>query len=699
MKAFPRTRIAGATLFLCAASFSQAQTPSSVPSPPTGDLREVTVTGNPLGATDVAAPVTRLSGTGLLLRRQPTLGDTLSGLPGVSSTYFGPTATRPVIRGLDGDRVRILQNSGASLDASSLSYDHAVAADPIAVERIEVLRGPAALLYGGNATGGVVNLIDNRIPKEPLQGITGRVDVDAATGNRERGGAVLLEAGNARFALHADAFDRRTRDVRAPIDLACTQAGVTGVARRICNSASETRGGAVGGSVFFDRGRFGASVSEFRSNYGAVAEDEVTIGMKSTRTAVEGEWRIPGGWFTGLKLQAAHTDYGHTEFDAGAPGTVFTTRGNDVRLEARHAPLGRLQGVVGVQAEQSRFGADGAEAFAPFSRTRNRALFIHEELATGWGKLTFGARRESVDVDSLGNPTVARFTTGRRSFDPTSWAAGALWKLLPAWQLTGNLARTQRAPRDYELFAEGPHVATGAYEVGDPGLGRESSTNVDVGVQWKSGATRASLTAFQSRFSNYVALLSTGRNRDEEGNGAGAGATDCGDGTSVESGCTAELLPEFAYQGVRAQFRGLEAEGSLRLLERAGHAFDLEWRADLVRAVNRTAGQPLPRIAPARVGATGVWTQGPWSARLGVDRWSAQDRVAPGERAVSGYALWNAALTYKMPAGGAQLLWYARLDNLTDRLAYTATSILSQSAPGRVPLPGRSLRVGLRADF
>lgn len=217
------------------------------PADPTPNLKAITVTGNPLGATDLIAPAASYTGPTLLLRRGATVGETLDGTPGVSSTYFGPNANRPVIRGLDGDRIRILGNGGALLDASGLSYDHAVAADPISVERIEVLRGPGALLYGGSAVGGVVNLIDNRIPREPLQGVTGKVDYGLTRGNSGTGAGFMLEGGNDRVAVRADAFSRSAGDMRVPATLACTRNGETGLARRICNSASEVRGGAVGG--------------------------------------------------------------------------------------------------------------------------------------------------------------------------------------------------------------------------------------------------------------------------------------------------------------------------------------------------------------------------------------------------------------------------------------------------------------------
>ena len=679
---------------------AHAQSPAPVPTP---SLKEVTVTGNPLGATDLIAPAVRYSGEELLFRSKTTLGETLDGVPGVSSTYFGPNASRPIIRGLDGDRIRILGNGGATLDASSLSYDHAVAADPISIERIEVLRGPGALLYGGGAVGGVVNVIDNRIPREALfdekGGVAGKADLSLATGNREKSGGAMLEGGNNRYALHVDAFRRSTDDVKVPVELDCNKGGIASRARRICNSASTVRGGAAGGSLFFDQGYLGAAVSSYRSNYGTVAEDDVTINMKSDRLALEGEVRGLsglGGLIQSVKGQFSHTDYRHTEFDGPNAGTVFKNKGSDLRLEARHARLGPLEGMVGFQAENNRFSADGLEAFAPYSRTRQKALFAYEEYAASWGKLSFGGRLESVKVESLGNPLVARFEPGTRSFNPRSYAFGGLLNAAPNWQLTTNLAFSERAPKDYELFARGPHLATRAWETGNAGLGKEKSTSLDVGANWKSGANTFVVNAYQHRFKNYVGLLGTGNFYGQEDGALNPADVD-GDGIDDNDAGNA-ILPEFAYTGVRARFTGMEASGNIRLREGAS-TVDLALRGDVVRAQNLTSGQPLPRIAPARLGATVRWASGPWGASLGYDHSTAQNRVAPGDRATSAYTLWNLGGSYRVKAGASSLLWYTRLDNLTNQLAYSAASILTTTAFPKVPLPGRSLKVGLQVAF
>ena len=692
-------------LFACGSAAALAQAAPAGPTTAAApSLAEVVITGSPSGRAELTAPAQQMNLGSRPMDVKTTLGDTLDGLPGVSSTHFGPNASRPVVRGLDGDRVRILSNSGASLDASALSDDHAVPMDPLTIERIEVLRGPAALRYGSAGVGGVVNVIDNRIPREPVEGFAGKADAAVATGNRERGGGLMLEGGNERLALHVDAFDRRTGDVNAPRLLSCTQGGITTSARRICNSASDAKGGAVGASVFFDQGYLGASASTYRSNYGTVAEDDVTIGMRSNRYALEGEWRPAGGWFQSLKGQFGRTDYRHTEFESGAPGTVFTNQGNDVRLEARHRPFGALEGVIGLQAASSHFSATGAEAFAPFSRTRSTALFVHEELGTSWGKLSLGARSESVRVASLGNPdpTVTRFVTGERSFHPNSVAAGVLVNLTPAWQLTGNLARTQRAPRDYELFANGPHLATASWETGDPALGLEKSTSAELGAAWKAGAHRFAVNAYVSRFGNYIGLQGTGRTRSVDGEINPLDAN--GDGIADGSGQA--ILPEQATSGVRARFTGLEASGNLRLWGEAGLAaapggsvLDLQLRGDLVRATNLSTGEPLPRIAPARLGATLAWAKGPLGARFGFDHAAAQHRVPATGRATDAYTLWNAGLSYRQKLPHASLTWYARMDNLTNQLAYSATSVLTSTAFPKAPLPGRSLKLGVQVVF
>lgn len=664
---------------------------------------EIIITGNPLGREHGLSPVGVIGRLELQQRGQTSLGESLTSLPGVSSSYFGPNASRPVVRGLDGHRVRILSNGGATTDASALSPDHAVPIEVLAVDRIEVLRGPAALLYGGSAIGGVVNIIDNRIPRQRIEGVQGEVRLQGATGDGERSSAALLETGQGHWALHVDGFERRSDDVRVPQAIACAPSGVSTVARRMCNSAATARGGAVGLSHIGDRHRLGLSVNTDRRSYGTVAEDDVRIAMQADRFNLEGEWQQPWPGFQAIKARLDSTDYRHTEYEAGAPHTVFGQRGQALRVEARHQRWGPLDGVLGLQFDSGRFAADavhagdghghGSEVFAPHSRTRSQALFAHEEWRTDWGLLHLGGRLEQVQVRSLGSPQAPdQFVTGERRFSPRSLAWGGLYRLSGDWHVQGNWSHSERAPRDHELFANGQHLATGSYSLGDPSLTLERSRGLDLGLHWASGPNRLSLTAFQNRFANYIALLDTGRQVDSEGHVL----TDADEHDDhADHGAH---LTEQAYRGVRARFQGLELQGNWRLRER-GSTLDLQWRLDQVRALNLENGQPMPRTPPLRIGATLVHTQGSWSARLGFEHAAAQSRVPEGSVATSAYTLWHAGWHYQQRQPVGVLHWSVSLLNLNDALAYNAASVLTTTAPGRAPLPGRSLRLGVRWQF
>ena len=631
-----------------------------------GTSNEIVITGNPLGREVAPASVGSLNNAELRERGQSSLGETLSGLPGVSSTYFGPQASRPIVRGLDGERVRVLSNSSASQDVSALSYDHAVPTDVLSADRVEVLRGPAALLYGGSAMGGVVNVLDNRIPREAIEGLQGRVQVQGASGNRESSAAALLEGGDGTQAWHVDAFERRSGDVRVP-----------NAAGRIPNSDSHTRGGALGFSHFGEGARLGLSASTWRSDYGTVAEDQTRIGMHSDKLALEGEWREPFVGWQNLKLQAGASDYGHTEFEAGVAGTVFAKRGQDLRLEARHQRLGPLDGVVGLQLDSAHFTVDGAEAFMPHTRSNSQALFALEEWRTGWGQLQAGARMEQVAVRSDGSPTSASsFVVGERRFDPVSYSLGAQYRLGSDWQATGQLAHSERAPGDAELFANGAHIATHTWETGNANLGLEKSNNIELGLERRTGPHPIKFSVYESHFDNFIGLLRTG-------------ATQGG-------------LPEYAYAGVHARLRGWEASGQSRVMQsvlQSQGTLDLHWHADRVQADNLSTGEPLPRIAPWRVGLSGVYRQDAWQARLGFDHAAAQRRVPVGSEATASYTLWHAGLNYRQKTGTGTVNWFARLDNLSNALAYSATSILTSTVPGRAPLPGRSLKLGMQWQF
>lgn len=646
------------------------------------------ITGNPLQREVGAQPASVLAGEGLLIRRSSTLGDTLDGLPGVANTGFGPNAGRPVIRGLDGDRVRLLDNGGASVDASSLSFDHAVAIDPLVVERIEVLRGPAALLYGGNATGGVVNTIDNRIPKTALSGLSGRAELRLGGAAGERSLGALVEGGAGGLAWHADVFRRSTDDLRVPRHVPVADGEALDATTRVRNSAADSEGGAIGASWVGTAGYLGLSADQFRTDYGVVVEEGVTIRMKRDRVAAAGEWRGTGAWKS-LSFNASHTDYRHQEVEgSGEVGTTFDSQGRELRLQARHAPLGGaggVEGVFGLQFESMGFSALGEEAFVPGTRSRNLGLFVLESIRLGELELSGGLRHEQVSVASDGDTADAaepRFGPAlARRFSPASASLGAVWQLAPGWQFSAGLGRTERAPAYYELYANGLHLATGAYEVGDPALREERSVHAEAGLAWQQGPHKLSLQAFSTQFSNYIALDATGATvavEDEETGGA------------VD-------VPEYAFRGVRARLSGLEVEAATGWAA-AGWDWRLSGGLDLVRGTNRDTGEPLARLAPLRLRTALDVRQGPWHVGIGLDHAARQDRVPSTDTATDSHTRVDLLASWRQSWGGrTEALWFLRARNLGDTLAYSATTI--GSLRGLVPQPGRSLSGGVQVTF
>lgn len=657
-------------------------------------MPEIVVTGNPFQSKNLSTPIERLSGDALLQRPSGGLGETLSGLAGVSSSYFGSTASRPIIRGLDGDRIRILSNGASSSDASGLSFDHALASSPLAMESVEVVRGPAALMYGGSAVGGVVNMLDNRIAKsaqfDEKGGRLGRVQLGFASGNKERTGAAMLETGTDKFALHVDAFGTKSTEANAPIPISCTQNGITRTQSKICNSQAESAGGAMGGSMFFDNGYLGASLARTRQVYGSPAEADVNIKMETTSYRLEGERRNLGwlgGLVQGISGHLVSHSYQHREIDLGVVGTTFKSSGVDSKLQARLAPFklgaNSVESLVGWQRERINFVANGTDAFVPKTLTQSQALYGLQELNAPWGKLSAGARFEHASVDSFGIDGNAAFIPAERRLSASSFALGSLVKLdgaVRGLSATADVASTGRIPKDYELYANGEHGATGTFEQGDVNLAVEKSTHIELGLKWQgeSRFDKSRLNVFNTRYDNYIYLRDTG-------------------GISVPGG-----NPIFQFAATPARFSGWEWAGNKRLLQATNQqprSFDVDARISSVQATNTATSEALPRIAPQRMGLDGVVTQGAWKLSMGADRSAAQNRVAATQPVTAGYTLWSAGLSFEQKTGARRALWFAKLRNASNALAYPATSILTQTSVGRVPLPGRSLQLGVQVGF
>ena len=635
------------------------------------DLAPVSVTGNPLGvgSDDLVVPVSVLKGRELSLRREGTLGETLNGLPGVSATRFGPNASRPVIRGLDAERVKIMQNGVGVVDASSLSFDHAVGVDPLIIEQIDVIRGPAALLYGGNAVGGVVNAIDHRIPTEKLKGILGRAEARFGGAESQHNGAAVVDVGNGIFAIHADAYKRKTDDLDIPgFAVSRRKSEADGTPRenrgKLVNSSADGDGGALGASLTFDNGYIGAAYSTLNNNYGTVAEEAVRIDMNSDRWDVASEFTDLGPLVNRVKFRLAHTDYEHKELEDGIIGTTFKNRGLEGNIEAGHSPLAGLNGVFGFQFGNTNFEAIGEEAFVPSVNTQNKAVYVYEEFPLDQHKITFGGRLGHTTVDSK-NSTA--FGTGKNnSFNPNSFALGGLYHIDDHWSLTGNLSHNERAPSYFELYANGAHVATGQFEVGNSRFDKERSNGLDTQLRWKDGRNSMNVGAYYTRFSNFIGLFDTGNIEPISG------------------------LPEAQFRAVSALFKGLEFDGKFGLADN----LDLTVRGDYVHARDKTNNDYLPRIAPLCLGAGLRYQLGNFSARLDALHAFKQSKTASEELATESYTDVSAMAAYKLPTKWNVEL-FAKANNLLNDEIREHASFLKDISPAGE----RSILFGARADF
>ena len=640
------------------------------------ELSNVAVTGNPLGVSSDAMvlPVSILSGRELSLKREATLGETLNTMPGVAASNFGPNSSRPVIRGLDAERVRIMQNGVGILDASSLSFDHAVAIDPLVIEQIDVVRGPAALLYGGSAVGGVVNAIDHRIPTEPVNGIIGRTEARVGGPDNQRNAAAVVDVGNGQFAMHADAYKRKTDDLNIPgfaVSNRKNQADGTLQENhgKLINSSASSDGGALGASLTFDKGYLGSSYSGFNSNYGTVAEEAVRIDMKSQRWDIASEFGELNSAISRIKMRYAHTDYQHQEIENGAIGTTFKNKGSEGSVELGHAKLGDLDGVWGWQFQNSRFAALGEEAFVPSVQTKSQAVYLYEEMplkALGLDqlKLSLGGRAEHTALDASAwtkNPTaqVADFTT-------YSYALGGLYAIDSHWSMASNLSHNERAPSYFELYADGAHLATGQYEVGNPNFKKERSNGVDAQIRWKDAKNSFSVGAYYTRFNRFLSLLDT---------------------AAIDGPSTLAIAQFSAFA---ASFKGLEAEGKFNLAD----YWDLSLRGDYVHASNLDNKAALPRITPLRLGAGLNYQKNALGARLNVTQAFKQNRTAENELPTAGYTDVSAMATYKLPSK-LNVELFAKANNVLNQEIREHTSFLKDLSPAGE----RAVLIGLRADF
>ncbi|MVZ97346.1 TonB-dependent receptor [Sphingorhabdus sp. IMCC26285] len=656
--------------------------------------KEIVVTAPYVERLDILSGTSALSGEKLAAESQGQIGDMLTQIPGVSATSFSPGASRPVLRGFQGNRVAVLTDGIGNIDASNTSADHAVTIDALTTERIEVLRGPAVLLFGGQAVGGAVNVIDKRIPRAVPQEA---VHVDAILGystasdEYSGGGSIDLPI-STRFVAHVDGSYRKSSDLRIggfllspefrdeALDVSADEAAsgnLTGAANardwvnfrgRLPNSGVETWSFGAGGAFIDDGGNLGISFNIYDTAYGIPERPdfsepvggEVSIDLRQYRFDLRGEVELGDGLFDKARIRAGYADYTHKELEGSEIGTTFFSKAIEARLELTQNERGGWRGATGLQFQTRDFEAVGDEAFIPPTRSNQLGLFTLQEFSLGNLDAEVAIRFDHARLE-------AQTLAIERSFNNVSAAFGIGYNIGDL-KIGTNISRTGRAPSVEELFSNGPHVATQSFEVGDPTLRSERSWNGELYARYDSTRFDFTTTLYTNRFGSFIFENDTGNIVDD--------------------------LPEFVYLQQKARVWGVETEASAQLGHAAGFDFVVDGVADYTRATITGIG-PAPRIPPLRL-LGGLELQSANLDLRGEVEWTdSQNRTASFENPTDGFTMVNAALTWRPFGRDKNISLIAAANNIFDVEARRAASFTKDF----VALAGRDFRVTARFSF
>ena len=657
--------------------------------------KEIVVTAPYVERLDILSGTSSLSGEKLAAETQGQIGDMLTSLPGVSATSFGPGASRPVLRGFQGNRVAVLTDGIGNIDASNTSADHAVTIDALTTQRIEVLRGPAVLLFGGQAVGGAVNVIDKRIPRSvPEEAVHVDAQLGYASAAREYSGGASIDVPiGDRFVVHVDGSYRNSDDLRIggfllspslrreALDFAAEQTALGNTAEaanatalagsrgRLPNSGVETWSAGAGAAFIDDGGNLGVSFNIYDTNYGiaerpdfgaAPEEDGVSIDLRQYRFDLRGEVELGDGLFDKLRLRTGYANYEHVEIEGGKIGTLFLSKAIETRLELTQNNKNGWRGASGLQYQTRDFEAIGEEAFVPPTRTNQIGVFTLQEFGMEGFDAEVALRfdRANLEAQTLGV---------ERKFNNVSAAVG-LGYSIGDLKLGTNISRTGRAPSVEELFSDGPHIATQSFEIGDPNLRSERSWNGELYARYDSTRVDFSATLFTNRFSSFIYETATGAVQDD--------------------------LPVFQYLQRRARVWGVEAEAAAMLSSFGDFDLHIDGVADYVRTSIRDEG-PAPRIPPLRLLGGVELKSGNLDLRGEVEWADDQARVAAFETPTDGFTLVNASATFRPFGRDRNIAIIASANNIFDVDVRRAASFTKDF----VPLAGRDFRVTARFSF
>jgi iron complex outermembrane recepter protein len=658
----------------------KSSTPAPAPAAPSAPTASGTV------VEDTFVPVTVVPSEQIVGTPGATLTDSLQGQPGIIGSTFAPGASRPIIRGLDNHRVLVQENGIGSHDVSALSEDHAVPIDPLSIDRIEVVRGPATLRYGSQAIGGVVNAINSRIPEIiPPTGISFATRGGLSSVDDGADGGFKVTAGSGNVAVYADGFKRHSGDYDTPDG-------------RQANTFVDSEGFALGTSFIGKDGYIGIAFSRFNSVYGIPGEEALEerprIDLQQDKVQSRGEWRVRDHGIEAIRFWLGSSWYAHDEVvfpeggDSSEVGSRFKNRQTEGRVEVQHLPvmteLGELRGAVGVQFGHKRTTAvsfEGDGLLDP-ATTSNTAVFWFEELQlTRRLRLQAATRIEQAALDGTGLDGLVP-TAFERRFMPISASVGALYDLPGGVvaRLTGQYV--ERAPADAELFSKGVHEATGTFEIGNPFLSEEKAQTVELGFRKAKGPFRFDASAYYTRFNGFIFKSLTGEKCDDTLDTCGP----LGGGTELD---------QVLYQQRDATFYGVELQGEHDIGRIWRGTWGVDAQYDFVRAsFDDAEGGNVPRIPPHRAGAGLYYRDANWFARVGFLHAFDQNRIADNETPTNGYTLLNADLSYtfKLDGQGAvapEMTIGLRGENLLDDDVRNHVSFKKDE----VLEPGRTIRL------
>jgi iron complex outermembrane receptor protein len=646
------------------------------------EINEVIISASPLEekAAGINQANSILAGEALQREAAATIGETLKNQPGITNSGFGPGVGRPVIRGQVGNRVKVMQNGSGTLDASAASGDHAITTEALVAERIEVLRGPATLRYGNGAIGGVVNVIDNRIPDELPEKTTGAIEYRHNNVNDQNSTVIVLDGALAdtplgNWAWHLDGLYRDSNDIEIEGLAAHPEAGEDPADHETTNGYidnTDTQANTVTGGISWigDQGFIGISVSEMENRYGVPPEghdhgDEpelISIDMEQTRVDLDAEWAdvLPG--FTLGRMRISYNDYEHVELEGGEKGTRFTNEAIEARVELLHQEFSGWTGAVGFQVEDRQFAAIGEEAFIPKSDIQNTGLFWVGETSHGDWSYELGLRldRQTIDPDSSLSSSGSEIDHNTQSFSLSS-----LWQMTDEQSISLGFTRAQRAPSVEELLSNGPHHASESFDLGDENLDEETSHNFEVGYQYQ-GPVKLNINLFYNAIDDFIFKRNTG----------------------VED--PIEELTIFQFEQEDATFRGAEVSVGVPLTDN----WEIELFSDYVRAKLDKSGD-VPRIPPLSYGIALNFQTEQWTAGLRLTEAEEQNRAGNFEEDTDGYTQLDGHVHYHIDTANGNWLIFLKANNLLDQEIRNSTSFLREIAPE----PAQSLELGIRMSF